>query len=115
VFYRGPERDYNDKALSRWLRTVFFNGQSLLEIYGRSLAEGVFVLLVTLFFAARAGKTRGLFEREAFTAARCWTRIACPGGSRPLRELTLVELNRFLQYAVPLASPRQKARDLRAM
>ena len=58
VFYRGAERDYNDKALSRWLRTVFFNGQSLLEIYGLSLAEGLFVLLVSLFFAGRADVNR---------------------------------------------------------
>ena len=58
VFYRGPERDYNDKALSRWLRTIFFSGQSLLQIYGVSLAQGSFVLLVTLFFGARADVKR---------------------------------------------------------
>ena len=58
VFYRGPQRDYNDRALSRWLRTVFFNGQGLLDIYGTSLGEGLLVLLVTLAFAGRADVKR---------------------------------------------------------
>jgi len=58
VFYRGPQRDYNDRALTRWLRTVFFNGQGLLDIYGTSLGEGLLVLLVTLAFAGRADVKR---------------------------------------------------------
>jgi len=58
IFYRGPQRDYNDRALSRWLRTVFFNGQGLLDIYGTSLGEGLLVLLVTLAFAGRADVKR---------------------------------------------------------
>ena len=58
VFYRGPQKDYNDEALSRWLRTVFFNGQGLLDIYGTSLGEGLLVLLVTLAFAGRADVKR---------------------------------------------------------
>jgi len=58
VFYRGPQRDYSDRALSRWLRTVFFNGQDVLDIYGTSLGEGLLVLLVTLAFAGRADVKR---------------------------------------------------------
>jgi type IV secretory pathway TraG/TraD family ATPase VirD4 len=58
VFYKGAEKDYNDATLSRWLGTVFFDGQGLLDIYGTSLAEGIFVLLVALAFAGPADLKR---------------------------------------------------------
>ena len=51
VFYKGPERDYNDTALSRWLHETFFEGQGLLDIYGMSLAEGLAVGLLALVFS----------------------------------------------------------------
>jgi hypothetical protein len=58
VFYRGPEKDYNDLALSRWLRSVYFDGQGLLDIYATSLAEGLLVLVIALAFAGRADVKR---------------------------------------------------------
>jgi hypothetical protein len=58
VFYRGPEKDYNDAALSRWLRSVYFDGQGLLDIYAASLGEGLLVLVIALVFAGRADVKR---------------------------------------------------------
>jgi len=58
VFYKGQEKDYNDAALSRWLRTVYFDGQGLLDIYGVSLAEGFLVLVIALAFAGPADVKR---------------------------------------------------------
>ena len=58
VFYKGAEKDYNDAALSRWLRTVYFDGQEPLDIYGTSLAEGFLVLVIALVFAGRADVKR---------------------------------------------------------
>ena len=58
VFYRGPEKDYNDAALSRWLRSVYFDGQGLLDVYATSLGEGLFVLVIALAFAGRADVKR---------------------------------------------------------
>jgi hypothetical protein len=58
VFYRGPEKDYNEAALSRWLRSVYFDGQGLLDIYATSFGEGLFVLVIALVFAGRADVKR---------------------------------------------------------
>ncbi len=58
VFYRGPEKDYNDVALSRWLRSVYFDGQGLLDIYATALGEGLLVLVIALAFAGRADVKR---------------------------------------------------------
>jgi hypothetical protein len=58
VFYRGPEKDYSDAALSRWLRSVYFDGRGLLEIYATSLGEGLLVLVIALAFAGRADVKR---------------------------------------------------------
>lgn len=58
VFYQGPARDYKDARLSQWLRGTFFEGQGLLDIYGRSLGQGLFVLLLALAFAAPADMRR---------------------------------------------------------
>ena len=55
VFYRGPERDYNDEALSRWLRTVYFDRSRAAGCLRRiPFAEGFAVLLIALVFAGRA-------------------------------------------------------------
>ena len=58
VFYKGRERDYNEAALSRWLRIVYFDGQGLLDIYATSLGEGILVLIIALVFAGRADVKR---------------------------------------------------------
>jgi hypothetical protein len=58
VFYRGPEKDYSDFALNRWLRSVYFDGQGLLDIYATSLGEGLLVLVIALAFAGRADVKR---------------------------------------------------------
>lgn len=58
VFYKGPERIYNDARLSQWLQGTFFEGQVLLDIYARPLAEGLFVLVLGLVFGARADVKR---------------------------------------------------------
>jgi hypothetical protein len=58
VFYKGAEKDYNDAALSRWLRTVYFDGKGLLDIYATSLTEGILVLIIALVFAGRADVKR---------------------------------------------------------
>jgi hypothetical protein len=57
-FYKGTEKDYNDAALSRWLRSVYFDGEGLLDIYATSLGEGVLVLVIALVFAGRADVKR---------------------------------------------------------
>jgi hypothetical protein len=57
-FYRGPEKEYNDAALTRWLRSVYFDSQGLLEIYAASLGEGFLVLVIALAFAGRADVKR---------------------------------------------------------
>ena len=44
--------------LSRWLRTVYFDGQGPLDVYGTSLAEGFLVLVIALVFAGRADVKR---------------------------------------------------------
>jgi hypothetical protein len=58
AFYQGPEKDYNDAALSQWLRTVFFDGQGIFEVYQTSLVEGFLVLVIALAFAGRADLKR---------------------------------------------------------
>jgi hypothetical protein len=58
VFYRGPAKDYNDAALSRWLRSVYFDGQGLLTIYATLFGEGLLVLVIALLFAGRADVKR---------------------------------------------------------
>jgi len=57
-FYRAPERDYNDAALSSWLRGAIFEGQGLLTDYAVPLGEGAFVLILALIFAVRGDVKR---------------------------------------------------------
>ncbi|SEC89352.1 type IV secretion system DNA-binding domain-containing protein [Terriglobus roseus] len=58
VFYKGPEKDYNDVALSRWLGDVFFEGKGLVQVYTEPLCEGLLVLVIALGFAGRADVKR---------------------------------------------------------
>ena len=58
TFYRGPARNYNDAALSQWLRLTFYEEKGLLQTYAVSLLEGLAVLLLSLFFAVRADVKR---------------------------------------------------------
>ncbi|WP_035353040.1 type IV secretion system DNA-binding domain-containing protein [Edaphobacter aggregans] len=58
AFYDGPEKDYDDAVLSRWLRAVYFDGQGLFDVYATSLVEGLLVLVIALAFAGVADLKR---------------------------------------------------------
>ncbi len=58
VFFQGPAKNYDDASLSRWLRDTFFEHESLLELYGVSLGQGLLVFLIALPFGVRADVRR---------------------------------------------------------
>ncbi len=58
LFFTGPSREYNDAALSAWLKTVYFERQSFLELYRLPLFTGLGVLCVALVFAGPADVRR---------------------------------------------------------
>ncbi len=58
VFFQGPAKNYDDASLSRWLRDTFFEHETLLELYGVSLGQGLLVFLIALPFGVRADVRR---------------------------------------------------------
>ena len=58
VFYRGLEQKLNDAFLYRWLHGAIFGGRNLAQLYTRSLAESVTLLVFLLFFSVRADAER---------------------------------------------------------
>ena len=50
VFFRGPEKSYDDGSMYRWLRLAIFDHESVVGTYKWPLIEGALVLLVALVY-----------------------------------------------------------------